>query len=327
MRLAIVGAGAIGSVVGGHLANKGHDITLICRGAHLDAVRSKGLTVKTPDGEFHTHPQATDRPEDVAPQDGIILTAKAYSLSELAPRLQSMLGPETPVLSTQNGLPWWYLYGVPGPGANEPFEAVDPGGVIWKNLPPERAIAAPVMIPAALPAPGVAEVGTSPSMLLGAPKGNHPAFIAALAAALTESGLPANFGDAHTIVWTKLRTFLAGATVALQTQMITADLSDIPGMQEFQAALMAEGIAVAKAWGVDLPPPPSNFVRVRRGGGSKPSIVVDFEAGKPIELDATVKAPLELGRMRGVDTPLLKAHYALLNAKLARREKMRSAQG
>ena len=308
MRLAIVGAGAIGSVIGGHLARKGHDVTLICRGAHLDAVHARGLTVRTSEGEFTTRPKATDRPEDVSAQDGVILTAKAYSLTELAPRLKSMLGPETPVLSTQNGIPWWYRFGVSGAGANEPLESVDPGGVIWRHLPPERAIAAPVMLPAALPTPGIAELGASPSMVVGAPKNGHAKFVAEFTAAMSDAGIPAATGDAHTVVWTKLRTFLPGATVALQTQLPSSDLADIPGMPDLQAALMAETIAVAKAWGVELPPPPASFVRVRRGGGNKPSIWVDFEAGRPLELDAAVKAPLELAQLRGVETPLMKAH-------------------
>ena len=325
MRLAIVGAGAIGSVVGGHLARAGHEITLICRGAHLAAIRERGLTVQTSEGEFTAKLAATDRPEDVGAQDGIILTAKAYSLPELAPRLKNMLGADTPIVSTQNGLPWWYLYGAPGEGANQLLDAVDPGGVLWKHLPPERAVAAPVMLPAVIKAPGVAELGSTPSIVMGAPKGGHASFVANLTAALNESGIPTSNGEAHTIVWTKLRTFIPGATVALLTETVSADLPEIPGMQEYQTNLMSEAIAIAKAWGVELPPPPANFVRARRGGGGKPSIWVDFEAGKPVELDATIAAPLELARKRGVDTPLLRAHFALLNAKVARRDRMKSA--
>src|SRR5262249_13049688 len=147
------------SVMGGLLSRAGHDVTLICRGAHLKAVRANGLKVKAPPGDFTVYPKATDKPEEVGAQDVVILTAKAYSLPELAPRVSAMLGPQTPVLTTQNGIPYWYLYGAPGDGVDEPLESCDPGGLLWKHLGPERAIAAPVRIPADLVAPGIASIG------------------------------------------------------------------------------------------------------------------------------------------------------------------------
>src|SRR5581483_8578236 len=156
MRIAIAGAGAIGSVVAGYLLAAGkHEVALLARGAHLQAIRERGLAVLTPERRLESRPLASDDPQALGPQGLVIVTAKGHALPALAPRLAPMLRRETPVVAAQNGIPWWYFHGSDGPEAETPFETVDPGGSIWRSLGPERAIGCVINLPAKLAAPGV----------------------------------------------------------------------------------------------------------------------------------------------------------------------------
>lgn len=327
MRLAIVGAGAIGCSIGGHLARAGHEVTLICRGAHLAAIRARGLKLKTHDGsEFVTHPAATDRPEEVGRQDGVILTAKAYSLAELAPRLAGMLGPTTPVVSTQNGVQWWYLAGTDASG---PFETVDPGGSMWTHVGPGRAVGGAAMIICIVREPGVVYHAGDPRLALGpidGAGGSHAGFCADLAGTLTAAGITATAGDGRAIMWTKLRGYIGTGPLATLTQTAPGTLRQIPGMPEFQARLAGEVEATARAWGVELPPVAQVHRPPQTGNTGMPSMWQDFEAGKPLELDAIVQAPIELGQKRGLEMGATASLLALLRAKLLWRERQAAAE-
>lgn len=320
MKLAIVGVGAIGSVIGAFLARAGVDVTLICRGAQLEAIRSNGLRLKSAGEDFVVRPTASDRPEDFGRQDGIILTAKTYSLAELAPRLKSMTGPDTAIVSTQNGIPWWYLYGAPGPGADQPLEAADPGGVLWRTIGPEHAVAGSVLLPAIMERPGVVNLGAMATMVLGAPKGGHQAFIDGFIKAAAGSGLTTQRADAHASMWAKLRVLLPGGPVSAVTQSSLAALSNIAGVIEMQDRLAGEVTLVARAWGIDLPPLAKRLPMPPGALTHMSSMWQDYESGKPLELDPILLAPIELGRRRGVDTPAIQTLLALLRARVAWRD-------
>ncbi|HEX2489897.1 MAG TPA: 2-dehydropantoate 2-reductase N-terminal domain-containing protein, partial [Blastocatellia bacterium] len=140
MRFAVVGAGAIGAFVGAMLAKSGEDVTLIARGTHLRAMRERGVRVRGSLGEFEARPAVTDDPASIGAVDVALLTLKAHSLIEMAPLLSPLLGPETCLVSAQNGIPWWYFYRHGGPWEGTRLETVDPGGVISRYLDPARAI-------------------------------------------------------------------------------------------------------------------------------------------------------------------------------------------
>ena len=157
MRIAIVGAGVVGSVIAGYLLERGeHEVSLLARGAHLAAIQERGLTVVTNGRQLESRPQASDQPARLGPQDMVVVTAKAHALPALAPALAPMLGPETLVVSAQNGVPWWYFYGTGGSDADTPFETVDPAGIVWRSIGPERALGCVINIPASIVEPGVA---------------------------------------------------------------------------------------------------------------------------------------------------------------------------
>ena len=140
-KVCIFGAGAIGGYVGARLAMKGEaDVSLVARGPHLAAMQANGLTLKQA-GETHVvHPQVTDDPKSLGPQDYIILTLKAHGLAGVIEALQPLIGKDTAILFAQNGIPWWYFHGVGGPYEGIRLESVDPGGVIWDRIGPERAL-------------------------------------------------------------------------------------------------------------------------------------------------------------------------------------------
>src|SRR3954467_10880748 len=140
MRVAVLGAGAIGAYVGAALARGGTDVHLIARGENLDAMRRNGVRVLSDRGDFEARPPATDDPSEVGPVDFVFLGLKANSHATCGNPLEPLLGENTAVIAAQNGIPWWYFYGVDGPYAGRQIETVDPGGSVTRVIQPERAI-------------------------------------------------------------------------------------------------------------------------------------------------------------------------------------------
>ncbi len=155
MRFTVVGAGAIGGYVGACLARAGTEVTLIARGAHLAAIREHGIRVLSPDGDFLARPQATDNIGAVADADVVFLGLKAYSLPEVADALHRALRPRVPVIAAQNGIPWWYFQGQPGPYRDLVIESVDPGGVVTKAIDPASVVGCVVYCASEITEPGV----------------------------------------------------------------------------------------------------------------------------------------------------------------------------
>ena len=155
MKVCVYGAGAIGGYLGLMLQEGGADVSLIARGPHLAAIKEKGLTVKFKDGEKHAHMRATDNPEDLGPQDYVIVALKAHQAWEVAEQMTPLLGENTAVVTSQNGVPWWYFYGFEGQYANLRIESVDPGDRQWQAIGPERVIGCTVYPAAEITEPGV----------------------------------------------------------------------------------------------------------------------------------------------------------------------------
>jgi|HubBroStandDraft_1064217.scaffolds.fasta_scaffold00354_5 2-dehydropantoate 2-reductase len=321
MRIAIVGAGAVGSVVAGYLLERGeHEIALLARGAHLAAVRARGLTVVSRGREFHSRPRASDVPAELGRQDLLLVTAKAHALPGLAPALAPMIGPQTLVVSAQNGIPWWYFHGETGAEAETPLETVDPGGTIWRGIGPERAVGCVIYVPAHLAAPGVAHHDGVLRLIVGAPRaGDHEAPLQALAAALNEAGIEAEATDRiRQALWGKLLLNSATATLSVLTGGTIGQIQAGPGMRAIRARLMRESLATARAWGIDL----ADTVDAQLAAGSsaaghKPSMLQVYEAGRPLELDAIVAAVIDLAHRRQVPVPTIETLWSTLLVKLA----------
>jgi len=316
MRIAIVGAGAVGGALAGFLASTGrHELSLLARGAHLAAIRETGLTVRTPKGELFCRPKASDRASDLGVQDVVIVTVKGHGLAALAPSLPALIGPDTLVVAAQNGIPWWYLHGADSSVAPEPLEVVDPGGAAWAAIGPERVVACVIeVLPVSVVEPGVVAHTAMPVLAFGAPvPGAHGDALAALAAAFNEAGAKASVSpDIRLVLWRKLMLNMAVGPTSVLTGATMGAMEEAPGMRAVQGRLMRECLEVARAWGVALED--DIEARLARGSGvpgHKPSMLQDYEAGRTMEIDPIVTAVIELANRRGVPVPTIETLWAL----------------
>jgi 2-dehydropantoate 2-reductase len=328
MKIAIAGAGSVGSVIAAYLARAGHDVSLLVRGPHLQAIREHGLTVISRGERLHSKPAASDAATALGQHDLVIATAKAHSLAALAPAIAMLRRPGAPVIAAQNGIPWWYFHGQPLEGAgavlsNRPFERVDPGGTAWRIIGPEGAIGCVINIPAEVTEPGAARHDGVLRLTLGAPDVKAPpSGMSEAAAALTAAGIETSITDQiRREIWIKLQVNMSAGPCAVLTGATSGQVRSGEGMIPLLAAMMREAHAVAAALGIEIPHEASNWLM--RGGGSdghKPSILQDFEAGRPLEVDAMVGAIVDLARIAGVPVPLTEAMLTLLRLKIARRD-------
>jgi len=319
MRIAVVGAGAIGTWLGAALARAGHEVALIARGPHLEALRRDGVRV-TGAEEYAVRPQATGDAAQVGEVDVVLLTVKAHDQPAAAPAVRALLGGETVVVAAQNGIPWWYFHGRGGGRV----EAVDPGGVVSAALPPERALGLVVYLGARLPRPGVVEVRPEAGLVIGEPDGSRSPRLVAVAGALEAAGFPVRVSDdIRTELWTKLMGNAAFNPISVLTRAGLGTMARDPAVRRVAAAIMAETVEVARATGAD----PTISIDERlaiteRLGDHKTSTLQDLEAGKRLELDAIAAAVVELADAAGVAAPTLRTVTALADL-LARRLDLR----
>jgi 2-dehydropantoate 2-reductase len=312
MRIAIAGTGAVGSVIAAYLMKDGkHEVSLLARGVQLAALRARGLAVESRGKSFESRPKASDDPAELGPQDVIVSTVKGYAVGEIAPRLSPMFGKDTLIITAQNGIPWWYFYGIGGADADRPFETVDPGGVAWKALEPERAIGCVVSIPSEKTSPGHVHHDGALRLVLGAPRpGDHGERLRDIAGALSSAGIEAPVtSDIRHAIWSKQQSLVGSSSLSVLTGANHAEIDAAPGLAAIRVAITQECIAVANGWGVPLDPK-----AVRQSGtvgAHKASMLQDYEAGRRIELDAILTAVLDLAKLRGVKAPMIEAIWAL----------------
>lgn len=317
MKIAIYGAGAIGGLMGAHLARAGEDVTLIARGAHLAAMQANGLSVMHDGSEFTVHPRAVERPEDAGIQDYIVIALKAQSVPPLADKLAPMLGPKTAVVMAVNGVPWWYFYGVEGPLKDTRLASVDPGDRQWDLIGPERVIGCVVHPAAEIVEPGRIKHVEGDRFPIGEPNNEKTERVQALSRALIASGLKAPVrADIRTEMWVKLWGNVAFNPLTALTGATLDRVCTEPGSRAVATAMMREVEAVAGALGIKMPIEVERRINGAAAvGAHKTSMLQDFERGRPIELDAIVGAVCELGRLTGVPTPTIDTIYTLTKQK------------
>jgi 2-dehydropantoate 2-reductase len=312
MKFVIVGAGAIGAYVGARMARAGIDVTLFARGPHLQAMRERGIRVLSPDGDFEAAARVVGDLDAIGPADVVILSVKAHGLPPLAPRLRPLFGADTAVVSTQNGLPWWYFQGVGGALDGLRLERVDPGGVIADAIEPRRVIGSIVYFSTAIETPGVIRHVEGNRISLGEPDGTRSERVRAIAAALGEAGLrcPVTTRIRHEI-WVKLLGNIAFNPVSALTGATLAQMARHAEVSALARAIMAEAEDVARGLGLELPISiDQRMAGAERVGAHKTSMLQDVEAGRPIELEAVVGAVVELADRLGVPMPHTRAVYA-----------------
>jgi 2-dehydropantoate 2-reductase len=309
MRVAVVGAGAIGAYVGASLARGGADVHLVARGANLEALRRDGVQVLSDRGDFTAHPPATDDPSEIGPVDIVFLGLKAQSYASAGPLLEPLMHEQTGVVAAQNGIPWWYFHGLDGPFAGRRVESVDPGGAVSEVIPPQHAIGCVVYPGTELTRPGVVKHLEGTRFPIGEPDKSTSERCRLFSEAMIAGGLKCPVEeDIRDELWVKLIGNAVFNPLSVLTGATLAGMCRHPGTRALAAKMMEEALEVAHALGAH----PNVSIERRlagaeRVGEHKTSTLVDFEAGKPLELNAIIDAVVELADLTGVEAPSIRA--------------------
>lgn len=323
MKVCIYGAGAIGGLLGAELALSGVDVTLIARGPHLEAIRKSGLTLLTGSEKKVVKANCTDDPASAGPQDFVLLALKAHSVSAVVAKMAPLLGPDTAVVTLQNGIPWWYFYKLPGPWEGHRLKSVDPGGRIWDTLGPERVIGSVVYPSGEIIEPGVIRHVGGQRLIVGEPDGSKSERIVALSEILRGAGFKTPVSSKiRDDIWLKLLGNVSFNPVSVLTHATLEQIACDEAARGVIRQMMTEAKEVARALDVKI----RVGIDTRIGwaesvGPHKTSMLQDLERGRPMELDALVAAVQEMGRLVKVPTPTLDVVLALvvLRASLAGR--------
>jgi 2-dehydropantoate 2-reductase len=311
MRFLIAGAGAIGAYIGARMAHAGLDVTLFARGPHLRAMQEHGVQVKSGDGDFIARPTIVSSLEEVGPVDVVFLGVKAHALPQLAPQLRPVLGPDTTVVSTQNGIPWWYFQGFGGDWEGLRLERVDPGGVISSAIEARRVVGSIIYFATEIAEPGVIQHTEGNRITLGEPGGTRSDRIRAIAEALIASGFrcPVTTRIRHEI-WVKVLGNASFNPVSALTRATLAQIARDPGTALVIRSIMQEVEQVSTKLGMELPISiDQRIAGAEKVGEHKTSMLQDLEAGRPMELEALVGAVVELGERVGLPMTCTRTVY------------------
>jgi 2-dehydropantoate 2-reductase len=322
LRICIFGAGAIGGFIAGYLARSGADVSVVARGAHLQAIREKGLTVEVPDETFTVQVRASDNPADLGVQDGVLVTVKAPALPTVARMMPPLLAEDTPVAFLTNGVPWWYFHGHGGPLDGYRLPLLDPDDVIWKAI-GKRTVGGIAWPASSVPAPGVVRVQSpkNRATVLGAPDGITTAGITALAEAFEAAGLPVAIESRiRDRIWEKIAFNLSAGPMCVLTETPVRATHEEAALIAASRRVVAEAAELIAALGCSVRLDIERIVATNMALGHRPSILQDLMAGRPMEVDALYNVPLQLAEMTGVKMPTLEVLAALIRVKVKARD-------
>jgi 2-dehydropantoate 2-reductase len=313
MKVCIVGAGAIGSLVGARLAAAGIEANALARGATLEALRRHGWRLDSAEGRIGGPLRASDRASDLGVHDLVLIAVKAPALSALAPGLGPLIGPHSIVLPAMNGVPWWFCQG--RPGFETPLQSVDPGGAIARAIPFERVLGCVVHVSASTPEPGLALHRVGRGLIVGEPDASRGRSerVQRVAELLARAGFePTQAADVRHDIWFKLWGNLTMNPVSAITGATVDRVLADPLVRAFCSAVMVEAAAVGERIGCPIAQSPEERHAVSaKLGAFKTSMLQDVDAGRAIELDAIVGAVHEIAQRVGVATPNVDALLGL----------------
>ena len=314
MRTCIYGAGAIGGYLGARLSLSGADVTLVARGPHLDAMNKNGLKIIAGGKEQTVYPECTNDPAEAGPQDYVIITLKAPSVPKVLNAMQPLLGERTSVVTTANGIPWWYFYGLKGPWENHRLKSVDPGNRQWEEIGPERVIGCVAYPACEISEPGVIRHIEGNRFTLGEPGGEKSERCVQLSKALISAGFKAPVrSEIRNEIWVKLWGNLCFNPISALTQATLDVIATEPGTRAMAKSMMLEALAIGEKlgvrFGVDVERRIEGAAAV---GAHKTSMLQDLEAGRSMEIDAVLGAVKELGELVDVATPVIDLVLALV---------------
>ena len=314
MRVCIVGAGAIGGLLGVKLGLTGNNVTLIARGLHLDATKKNGLKLMMKDGSEHVARdlKATSHIHEAGPQDVVILAVKAHQIAPIAADLQAMYTPDTTVVTTQNGIPWWYFQRHGGEFDNHRIEAVDPGGVIASNIEADRIIGSIAYPAAEIAEPGVIRHIEGTRFPIGELDGSESERAKAISQMLIDAGFKSPIlSDVRSEIWLKAWGNLTFNPISALTHSTLVDICQYPPTQHLATMMMTEAQTVANKLGITFRVPIEKRIEgAEKVGKHKTSMLQDVEAGKAVEANALIGAVVELGELTKTPTPHISAIYA-----------------
>ena len=312
MKFVIAGAGAIGAYMGARMARSGLDVTLFARGPHLKAMQERGIRVHSPEGDFEAHPKLAGSLDAIGEADVVFLGVKAHSLTALAPQLKPLLGPETVVVSTQNGVPWWYFENHPGELEGLRLERVDPGGVIAAAIEARRVVGSIVYFSTAIAEPGVIRHVEGNRISLGEPDGTRSQRSRRIADALIGAGLRCPVtARIRQEIWVKILGNVAFNPISALTGATLVRMAQHPEVSALVRNIMAETECVAARLGIELPVTiDQRMAGAEKVGEHKTSMLQDLEAGRPMELEAVVGAVVELGERLALPMTHTRTVYA-----------------
>ena len=310
-RICIYGAGAIGGFLATRFAHAGYTVSCIARGDHLAAIRARGLRLIEAAQETLVQIECTDRPDSLGKQDFVFVTLKTHAVADSVEGIAALLGPSTVIVTAQNGLPWWYFHRDSSALAGQQLEAVDPAGLLWKTLGPERAIGAIVYPAASVAGPGVIRHLSGERFALGEPGGENTERIRTLQALMSGAGLQAPVSaDIRREIWLKLSINAAINPLSLVRRATIGEIvHDGAGRAEL-VSLIREVQKVAESIGIEpLMSAADLVVALEPFAAHKTSMLTDYENHRPLELDGLSGAVLEIAGHMRVAAPELRRLY------------------
>ena len=316
MKVCVVGAGAIGGMMAAKLANSGHQLTIIARGAHLDAIRNNGLKyIENGEELVITELTATAEMSEVSGQDLVLLGVKAHQIAPIADKLQDMLADEGVIVTLQNGIPWWYFQKLAGDYENNIVRTVDLDGAIAAAIDPSRIIGCIAYPAATIDEPGVIRHIEGNRYPVGELDGSESERVQAICNAFVEAGFKSFvLPDIRSEIWLKLWGNLSFNPISALTHSTLVDICQFPQTRALAAQMMTEAQQIAEKLGASFRVSLERRIEGAEAVGKhKTSMLQDLEVGKAMEIDGMLGVVIELGEQTGVATPAMNTVYALVS--------------
>jgi len=319
MKICIYGAGAVGGLMAAWLARSGHDVSVIARGAHLEAIGREGLRVRSSGQIESFRIKAESDPARLGAQDYVIVAVKAPSLTEVAEGIAPLLGPSTSILTAMNGVPWWFFHRLKFHDGGERLESLDPGGRLARAMPTERIVGCVIHLAASTPEPGVVSHNMGKRLIVGEPGGRNTERTRRIADALRGAGFEVVLSEfIEKDFWVKLIGNVSFNPVSALTVSTADRLLANREVMAYMVQIMREVLAIGRAVGVDAEIEPEARIDMARAlGAFKTSMLQDLEAGKALEIDGLLAGTLEIAAKAGVRAPFTESLYGLIRARAA----------
>jgi 2-dehydropantoate 2-reductase len=319
MKICVYGAGAVGGLIAARLQRSGHEVSVVARGRHLEAIRAHGLRVRElSGGKIDRHAvRAESEPGLLGVQDYVVVSVKAQSLQEVAERIGPLVGSGTSIITAMNGVPWWFFDRLRFGNGLQRLESLDPGGQLAGAMPTERIVGCVIHLAASTPEPGLISHNMGSRLVLGEPGGKNTLRTRRIAEALSAADFDIAVSDfIEKDFWVKLLGNVSFNPVSALT-MSTADrLIQDPDVKNYMVQIMREVLAIGRAVGVDADiDPEARIDMARQLGKFKTSMLQDLEAGKPLEIDGLLAGTLEIADKGGVQAPFTRSLFGLIRAR------------